>query len=106
MHTVLHSTRYPISTASMRCYLFYLPVTLYTLRWGLFRAIEYRQFNLVKFVGSQNAKCQESTQVGLFKFDETPPPILLLASQQSVPSDLFDMLATPHDLTWALFAAT
>ena len=71
----------------------------------LFRAIQYRQFNVVKFLVSQNAKCQERTKVEHFTFDETPPPIVLLASQQSVPSELFDMPATPHDLTRALFAA-
>ena len=71
----------------------------------LFRAIEHHQYNVVRFLMSHQAKCQECTPVGQHVMSEEKPPIALLASQNNVPLDLFDMLVTPHDLARGLLAA-
>ena len=71
----------------------------------LLRAIEHHQYNVVRLFLSHQAKCQECTPVGQHFKSQEKTPIVLLASQQYVPLDLFDMLATPHNLTEALCTA-
>ena len=71
----------------------------------LLRAIEHRQYHVVRLLVSHQAKCQKCTSVGQQFNSVEKTPIVLLASQQNVPLDLFDMLATPHNLTEALCTA-
>ena len=72
----------------------------------LLRAIEHHQYNVVRLFLSHQAKCQKciSGQQPL-NYSVDIIPIDLLASQQNVPLVLFNMLATPHDLTKALYTA-
>ena len=67
----------------------------------LFRAIVYRQYNVVRFLVNQKAKCQESNRIEIHCgcAVNSDNPIVLLASHENVPLDLIDLLATPHDLT-------
>ena len=64
----------------------------------LYRAIEYHQYNVVKLLVNY-AECDYS------KHHDKRPQIELLASHPNPPLDLFDMLATSHNLSEALCVA-
>ena len=72
----------------------------------LYLAIERHHYNVVRLLLSHSDCCRR-VKLGLnhkYVFDDRHP-IVLLALHQNAPLDLFDMLATPHNLTEALCAA-
>ena len=72
----------------------------------LYLAIECHHYNVVRLLLNHSACCRR-VKLGLnhkYVFDDRHP-IVLLALHQNAPLDLFDMLATPNNLSEALCTA-
>ena len=71
----------------------------------LYRAISNCHYNVVRLLVKKRAISQGYLWVGIYSVDyelDARTPIILLASHQNVPLDLFDLLATQHNTTAAL----
>ena len=71
----------------------------------LYRAIRHQQYNVVRLLANHTTSCEYCDCCVFPYVVETEPAIVLLALDPNAPLDLFDLLATPDDLSEALFTA-